>query len=88
MEQVVFDVHGSAVQARHAEAKASAKYALMTRASTVARQYHSPLLTEGAVVLHAVLECIVLGLSVSPPPPSLRSDFHPLGRTACAILQP
>lgn len=64
MEQVVFDVHGADVDERSATVNAAAKYALVTQATSVARRFHSPLLTEGAVVLHAVLECIVLGIAV------------------------
>eukprot|EP00892_Ulva_mutabilis_P009091 jgi/Ulvmu1/6554/UM003_0188.1 len=78
MEQVVFDVHGANSGEREIEAKAAAKYTLVTRASSVAQRYHSPLLTEGAVVLHAVLECIVLGLAGS------REDVWLLFATICS----
>lgn len=68
MEQVVFDVHRSEGNERSAAINSAAKYAVLTQATSVAKRYHSPLLTEGAVVLHAVLECIVLGLAVRPTP--------------------
>eukprot|EP00892_Ulva_mutabilis_P009092 jgi/Ulvmu1/6555/UM003_0190.1 len=70
VERVLFDVDCSAASAltRRAESDTSddsSKYSIMSRASSIVARYHSPLLTEAAVVLHAVLESMVLGLSTN-----------------------
>ena len=76
MEQVVFDVHGADKKPTETVARPQGQDTFLTRSIAIARKYHSPLFTEAAVVLHAVLESIVLGLTVCPPSPPHHGPHH------------
>jgi hypothetical protein len=74
IEQVVFDVHGTTLEERERRAAdaaagrggAGAAYSLLDRTLTLVVAFREPLLTELALVVHATLEAMVLGLAVRP----------------------
>ena len=67
VEQIVFDVHGhSHHEAQPVEDARSQDLPLLERTKNVATHYQEPLITQVAVGLHAVLECITMGLAVRP----------------------
>lgn len=65
VEHVLLDVHGSAHSHRGVGTEledSTAKAPLLERTRSVALFYQDPLITEAAVLLHSVLECITMGL--------------------------
>jgi zinc transporter ZupT len=68
VEQVVFDVHGASHddQVRRPSPEGGvAKYTAAQNTISISKKYQDPLLTEAALIIHATLESIVLGLAVS-----------------------
>lgn len=66
VEQVLFNVHGHKREKRVDDEQWSQDVPLLERTKGVAVFYQEPLITQMAVVLHAVLECITMGLAVRP----------------------
>jgi hypothetical protein len=65
IEQVLFDMHGSNVSEKALAERAGMRhYSMLDRTLSVWLKFSDPLLTEMALVVHAVLESIVLGLVV------------------------
>lgn len=69
VEQILFDVHGHKHHENlELEEERTPDVPLLERTRNTALFYQEPLITQLAVGLHAVLECITMGLAVCPSP--------------------
>jgi NADH:ubiquinone oxidoreductase subunit 6 (subunit J) len=67
VELVLFGVHGSSHRPaadKDVSEDSQTNIPLLERSRSVFWRYQDPLITEAAVLLHAVLECITVGLAV------------------------
>jgi zinc transporter ZupT len=64
VEQILFNVHGHMPEKPEDDDQRLQDIPLLERTKGLARFYQEPLITELAVGLHGVLECITMGLAV------------------------